>query len=527
MYFGRVSFILYTLFHTIRYVHGHVETIHRYGRYLFFSNGTQFFVKGVAYQQPLPHGYDGHYVDPLANSRACTRDLKLFLELGINTVRVYTIDPFLDHSYCMNLFAKNGIYVILDLSEPRNSIISTSPSWDVSLFLRYSQVIDSMHHYPNLIGFFAGNEVVLDTGNTHAAAFVKAAIRDTKAYIRHKHYRKILVGYAANDHQHTRIPSANYFACGDDSIAADFFGINIYEWCEPTTFETSGYKDRVQDFLGYNIPLILSEFGCNIVNGKLGTRTFKQIRYLYSDKMTSVFSGGIVYEWYHNVNSYGLVIIHNDDSVSPREDYHHLKNQLSLVNPKLLTSSKYTPTEQPPECPVNNQHWSVSTNLPPVPNSELCACASSASSCVSVSDISDNEMADIFSYICSEIDCRAISKNGQTGIYGAYSVCLPRDQLNVILGLYHRKHNRDSACFFKGSAFVTTPRSSKSCSSLLRIAGEDGSGSISGPPYVTTHVPDTDGKDKDESSGKNIYFKWELLLGICTIFIGIAFFITA
>ncbi|KAG5518070.1 hypothetical protein PMAC_003256 [Pneumocystis sp. 'macacae'] len=482
---------------------------------------------GVAYQQPLPHGYNGYYIDPLANPRTCARDLKFFKELGINTIRVYTIDPNLDHSHCMNLLAKNGIYVLLDLSEPRTSIISINPSWDVSLFSRYSQVIDSMHHYPNLIGFFAGNEVILDTTNTHAAAFVKAAIRDIKAYIRHKNYRKVLVGYAANDHQYTRIPSANYFACEHDSVAADFFGINIYEWCEPTTFETSGYKDRVQDFSNYNIPLILSEFGCNIVNGQVGTRTFNQIPYLYSQEMTYVFSGGIVYEWFQNVNSYGLVDVLDDGSVSPREDYYHLKNKLSLANPMLLRSSKYTPTDQPPECPINSQHWSASNVLPPVPNSELCACASSASSCVSVSDISDNEMADIFSYVCSEIDCKGISKNGETGIYGAYSVCLPKDQLNFILGLYHKKHNKDSACFFKGSAFVTTPRFSKSCSSLLRIVGEDGSGRISGPPYVTTHISDTDRKDKDESLGKNIYFKWELLLGMCTIFIGIAFFITA
>ncbi|GMF06075.1 unnamed protein product [[Candida] boidinii] len=82
------------------------------------------------------------------------------------------------------------------------------------------------------MGFFAGNEVITNSSNADAAAFVKAAVRDTKAYIRDNVDRYIPVGYSANDDAETRVPSADYFACGDDDVKADFYGINMYEWCD-------------------------------------------------------------------------------------------------------------------------------------------------------------------------------------------------------------------------------------------------------------------------------------------------------
>lgn len=526
MHFAWKTWFIIVLFHTLTYVSGRIETIVTKGTKFFYSNGTQFFIKGVAYQPPVREGEHRHYLDPLADPKSCDRDLPFFLELGINTLRIYTVDVKLDHTYCMNLFAKNGIYVLLDLSEPNVSIISLDPSWDVFIFWRYSQVIDVMHSFPNLLGLFAGNEVILDSQNTYAAPFVKAAIRDIKAYISSKGYRKILVGYAANDHEHTRIPSANYFACGDPNSAADFFGINIYEWCDPTTYETSGYKDRVNDFSHYNIPLFFSEFGCNIVYGKLGVRSFSQIPHIYSNKMTNVFSGGIVYEWFQNVNHYGLVDILNNGNVSPRQDYLNLKKQFSKINPTLVRMSDYNPTKRPPDCPFVNQHWQASVALPPIPNSYLCSCASSASPCIAVSDISENEIINIFAYVCDKLDCKSISKDGKTGIYGAYSVCGPIDKLNVVLGLYYNLHKQPSACNFGGSAYLRTPHTSKKCSSLLRVVGTDGTGRITGPPVATGH--DTGkGTSDDESSGKNIYVRRKFILGMTALFIGIVIFITA
>ena len=106
---------------------------------------------------------------------------------------------------------QKGIYVISDLSEPNTSINRDSPVWDDQVYKRYTDVIDALAGYTNVMGFFAGaygayevvisgltevvgNEVSNMYNNTDASAFVKAAVRDTKAYIKAKISRSIPVG---------------------------------------------------------------------------------------------------------------------------------------------------------------------------------------------------------------------------------------------------------------------------------------------------------------------------------------------
>lgn len=99
----------------------------------------------------------------------------------------------------MNALADAGIYVVADLSEPGLSINRDDPEWNTALFERYTKVVDVMAKYTNTLGFFAGNEVSNAKNNTNASAFVKAAVRDMKTYIKSKNYRTIGVGYATND----------------------------------------------------------------------------------------------------------------------------------------------------------------------------------------------------------------------------------------------------------------------------------------------------------------------------------------
>ncbi|KAL7653960.1 hypothetical protein ACMYSQ_008630 [Aspergillus niger] len=130
-------------------------------KFFFKSNDTQFYMRGVAYQQELPSSSTGgtYYKDILADTTACKRDVPLLQELRTNTIRVYSIDPEADHTECMKLLTDAGIYVVVDMAQPAESINRNDPSWDNALYKRYTDVVDEMAKYTNTIGFFAGNEV--------------------------------------------------------------------------------------------------------------------------------------------------------------------------------------------------------------------------------------------------------------------------------------------------------------------------------------------------------------------------------
>lgn len=287
-----------------------VEPIVMKGQALFYENGTQFFIKGVAYQQDSGSSEaakrddsDIDYIDPLADATRCARDVPILAAAGTNVIRTYALDPTADHDECMTLLADAGIYVISDLSSPDQAIIRSAPVWDTALYTRYTSVVDAMIGYKNVIGFFGGNEVTNNASNTDASAFVKAAVRDTKAYINATADRWLGVGYAANDDAAIRDKMAYYFNCGDEASAIDFWGYNIYEWCGESTFETSGYSEVVDFFSNYSVPVFFSEYGCN--TDTAAARIFEETTELYTSEMTDVIAGGIVYMYFQEDNDYG------------------------------------------------------------------------------------------------------------------------------------------------------------------------------------------------------------------------------
>jgi hypothetical protein len=446
------------------------------GTKFFYENGTQFFIKGVAYQQDSAAAgastNQTTFVDPLSSEANCKRDVPLLAALKTNTIRTYAIDPTADHDACMKLLSDAGIYVISDLSEPSLSINRDSPVWDVELYERYTAVVDAMSKYDNVIGFFAGNEVTNQRNNTGASAYVKAAVRDTKAYIKNNVKRWMGVGYAANDDADIREDIAHYFNCGDQDQAIDYWGYNIYEWCGHSTFEKSGYKTQVDFFKNYSVPVFFAEYGCNTQGGAEG-RIWEETTALYSDEMTDVISGGIVYMYFEEDNDYGLVKVKNSQA-STMKNYAALSTVIASVKPSSTASSAYTPTNSPASCPDLSEIWEASDKLPPTPNSSLCDCMYKTLTCVPKSGLQSDKYGDIFDYICGSKPeaCNGINGNVTTGVYGSYSMCNSEQKLGYVLDQYYRLLNGDStACDFDGQAVVTKAAGAQSsCSAALSSA---------------------------------------------------------
>lgn len=104
--------------------------------------------------------------DPLSNGTSCLRDAALMQRLGVNAIRVYNVDPNLNHDMCMSIFNTVGIYVALDVNSPLpgESINRDEPwtTYTTSYLNRTFGVVEAFKNFPNTLLFFAGNEVIND-----------------------------------------------------------------------------------------------------------------------------------------------------------------------------------------------------------------------------------------------------------------------------------------------------------------------------------------------------------------------------
>lgn len=323
--------------------------------------------------------------------------------LGANTIRVYHVDPKADHDKCMATFADAGIYALIDLDTFDTYILPVcltfsatrlavahvllkllcsqdDPWWNQTQHDRYAEVMDTFHNYNNVLGFFIGNEIIAKANQSQAAPFIKSATRDMKAYRDKKGYRKIPIGYSAADIAELRPMLQDYLTCGGrESDNIDFFALNSYEWCDPTTYAVSGYANLQKDAENFPVPIFFSETGCNVP----GPRLFDDQNAIFGPEMVNDWSGSLVYEWIEEANHYGLISYGpkleptatgknieggftragTPTPVSP--DFFNLKSKWETITPKGVASSDYTPTDVSTRaCPTSSEGgWLVNGNV--------------------------------------------------------------------------------------------------------------------------------------------------------------------
>jgi hypothetical protein len=328
-----------------------IEVIEMKDRHFYGAeSGDPFFIRGVDYQ-PGGSAKFKKGRDPLSDINTCARDIYLFQKLGINTIRVYSVDPELNHDECMTLLAQAGIYLVLDVNSPlENEHLNNQEPWTTytpNYLEHIFKVVDQFSGYANTLAFLAGNEVIFEEISAKASPnYVKAVVRDLKAYITNHVSRVIPVGYSNADDLNYRSSLAHYLECGEVGYI-DFFGVNSYQWCGKSSFEGSGYDKLVEDYSNYSLPVFFTEYGCN----ESPPRQWEEVGALYSDKMTGVFSGGLVYEFSQESNNYGLVEIGKDGSVETMKDYERLVAAYKKVDSKLEVPSSMKKVTRPTTCP--------------------------------------------------------------------------------------------------------------------------------------------------------------------------------
>lgn len=139
MHFNLKDAALAAVFASILVTTQAITKVTRSGRYLYNEDGSRFYIKGIAYQEQGTHlmsllvvasivhgftpgavvqsddnsfGEPSTFIDPLALPDACSRDLPFLQQLGVNTIRVYSVNSSLNHDACMSTFSNAGIYAM-------------------------------------------------------------------------------------------------------------------------------------------------------------------------------------------------------------------------------------------------------------------------------------------------------------------------------------------------------------------------------------------------------------------------------
>ncbi|KAL2759764.1 glycoside hydrolase family 72 protein [Sodiomyces alcalophilus JCM 7366] len=342
------------------------------------DTGNKFQIVGIDYQINGSAGYNPeHGYDPLSIPEVCLRDAALMQALGVNAIRVYNLNPDLNHDACASIFNAAGMYMLLDVNSPLvgESLSAFEPwtSYYASYLNRTFAIVEAFKNYPNTLLFFSANEVI-DNPETvkHVPPYLRALTRDVKSYVAKHSDRKIPVGYSAADVRNVLFDTWNYLQCAidgdeDDISRVDLFGLNSYSWCGDSDFERSTFDDLVDGLHNTSVPVFFSEYGCN----ESPPRLFTEVASIYGPNMTDVFSGGLVYEYSQEDHNYGLVEVFNNKSAHLLQDYRTLAGQFAKLDFKELQgASPDRSMPKPPTCSrslIRTSTFNSNFTLPDMP----------------------------------------------------------------------------------------------------------------------------------------------------------------
>lgn len=295
-------------------------------RFFHSVTGEHFPIKGIAY---YPRPNDG----PLSISNSVDfytddyrslweADIANFRRLGVNTIRIYAVDPSINHDNFMCALQEAGIYVILELladCEDCGIGPDEAPScYPNSLKRRGQFIINEFSKYSNLLLFSAGNEVTMHARNRTIsinAACQKKFIRDMRWYVdscsanpASSLPRKVPIGMANWDNQ--RMLQAQYFTCRTDPEDllenVEWYGLNTYQHCDPnatTVAQLGGWENVRGDFalLNLAVPVVITEYGCRERFASIGVfeaqRNWLQVDAIYSPLYAATLAGAVVFEY--------------------------------------------------------------------------------------------------------------------------------------------------------------------------------------------------------------------------------------
>ncbi|EQC41910.1 hypothetical protein SDRG_00765 [Saprolegnia diclina VS20] len=294
--------------------------------YKFFDGvtGAEFRIKGISFYPRANTGknFDANSVDWFTDEMESIwrPQLAQLKALGVNTLRMYAVDPTKSHDKFMCELSKMGIYVFVGMSAvcPGCYILDEpAPTcYSPEIFTRAQMIYNAFAVYDNVLGFSVGNENNLGKKIEKSAPCVKALIRDVRAYgdTCAGSVRQVPIGLDNADidtPSHPRASWLGYYDClknNDENTRAEWIGFNPYVECDPTTHmsyaDSKGLQKLVGDYkkAGYSRPIVFGEFGCiditNTIDNIEQQRTFLDAKWMNEEaEMTEYVSGGNAFEY--------------------------------------------------------------------------------------------------------------------------------------------------------------------------------------------------------------------------------------
>jgi 1,3-beta-glucanosyltransferase GAS1 len=269
-------------------ISGYLLTFPKGSKFFYSNNGSQFLVRGI------------HYGDYFSRSDSdtgafCSRDVKYFRRLGINTLFIADAAPESLKNECMEAFQNAGLYVVFECCAQVR--YHSAVIWDHAYYKAYKNLIDSASKFPNVLGILT---TIWDCDPSWAARLpeTRELVQEMKKYIRDMGYRTVLIGVSGYNHRKSRYP-LEYLTCGDMHASPDWYMVGpSHSYSRENesyvcTDDASMGNELINLYRGSPLPVLLRYFSC------LETKPddFREIEHIYSPQMMEVFSGGLLAKW--------------------------------------------------------------------------------------------------------------------------------------------------------------------------------------------------------------------------------------
>ncbi|SMR42586.1 unnamed protein product [Zymoseptoria tritici ST99CH_1E4] len=221
---------------------GNISPIETKGNW-FWKDSKRFLIKGVPYE-PRNSSLPGpeSRINPLSDDwlENLRKDIPFFHRLGINTMFIECADATQSPRQAMQLLQNEGIYVLLkldtdlvrgDSGQLKAAKINIARMYSPDEVRKNLAIVRQTARFSIVRGYKISQSKIWTDATTKLAALHRAAVRDTKLFLKKLGLRPIPVGSSMSSDQMYRLNVIRYMTAGSPEERVDFISFGVYDWC--------------------------------------------------------------------------------------------------------------------------------------------------------------------------------------------------------------------------------------------------------------------------------------------------------